>query len=112
MKTYYNVEITFLNGKLGMASRIKKGSFTLTEINVSKRTTPYLSPEPVLVSHSQLHDCRLSLLQTDNTDMVRRRRTYDTSLSVLCFNYLTTISETLKDKILYNATEHNRGIFL
>lgn len=37
----------------------------LTEVNVTKGTTPYLSPEPVLVPHSQLHGCEQSLQPTD-----------------------------------------------
>lgn len=41
----------------------------LTEVNVSKRTTPYLSPEPVLVPNSQLHASNLSLSQWENTDI-------------------------------------------
>lgn len=39
--------------------------FSLAKINVTKWTTPNLSSKPVLVPHSQLHGCALSLLATE-----------------------------------------------
>lgn len=55
-----DVESTLTAGTNGKSKRYKNKSkcvFTLTEVNVTKGTTPYLSPEPVLVPHSQLHGC-------------------------------------------------------
>lgn len=71
-----NVERTLTeetHGKLGKTYKNqtkkrkekKKCAFTLTKVNVAKGTTPYLSPEPVLVPHSQLHGCESSLSPTD-----------------------------------------------
>lgn len=39
--------------------------FLLTKINISKGATPYLSPQPVFVPHSQLHGCKKLLSTTD-----------------------------------------------
>lgn len=72
-------------------------AFTLTEVNVTKGTTSYLSPEPVLVPHSELHGCDLSLSPTDKKDMIiGKQRTHDTMLAHPgCASFLTTNSETL-----------------
>lgn len=58
----------------------RKWMLQLTEVNVSKRTTPYLSPEPVLVPNSQLHASNLSLSQWENTDIKIKQQTYKLSI--------------------------------
>lgn len=82
-----NVERTSPGRKLGKAfknwrkkKKKKKWMLQLTEVNVSKRTTPYLSPEPVLVPNSQLHASNLSLSQWENTDIKIKQQTYKLSI--------------------------------
>lgn len=58
----------------------RKWMLQLTEVNVSKRTTPYLSPEPVLVPNSQLHAANLSLSQWENADIKIKQQTYKLSI--------------------------------
>lgn len=60
--------------------------FTLTKVNVTKGTTPYLSPQPVLVPHSQLHGCELSLPRTE----IQMVMTHDTmSAHLFCTYFLS-----------------------
>lgn len=62
-----NVESTLTEGTHKLLCKRYKNKtkcvFTLTKVNVTKGTTPYLSPEPVLIPHSQLHGCESSLPQ-------------------------------------------------
>lgn len=91
-----------------------KCAFTLTKVNVAKGTTPYFSPEPVLVPHSQLHGCELLLSPTDKKQMrdyklqiIRKQRTHYTMLANLgCASFPSPL--TLKHyRMSYCTTQLN-----
>lgn len=74
--------------------------FSLTKINVTKWTTPNLSSKPVLVPHSQLHDCELSL--PTETHVLN----YTTPLHTkfLCGNLSSSSKVKWQDESQYNRT--------
>lgn len=76
----------------------EKCTFPLTEVNISKGTTPYLSPQPVFVPHSQLHGCKVSLSSTDNMDTSKQTKIKLQLLQLFSLVFLSVIIQYEKLK--------------
>lgn len=81
--------------------------FTLTKVNVTKRTTPYLSPQPVLVPHSQLHGCELSLPHTE----IQMVMTHDTMPAQLFCTHFSSLKNKYSWMSYCKMKQNNSGRF-